>query len=101
MKRFTTSRLLGLCIGAVIAASVHAADPVRIGVLLSTTGPGAATGIPDRNGLLLAQKSINAAGGVKGRPIELVFEDDTSSPDVAISKVNTLIHSHKVKVILG
>lgn len=89
---------------AVLAASASAsiaAEPIRLGVVLSTTGPGAATGIPDRNGVLLAQKTINAAGGIHGRPIELVFEDDVSSPDVAISKVNKLIHSHKVQAIVG
>lgn len=101
MTRFQSGRLASFLLAAALAAPALAADPVKVGVLLSTTGPGAATGIPDRNGLLLAQKAINAAGGVQGRPLELVFEDDTSSPDVAISKVNTLIHTHKVKVVIG
>lgn len=96
------ARGLGLAVAMMAAAASHAApDPIRIGVVLSTTGPGAATGIPDRNGVLLAQKTINAAGGVQGRPIELVFEDDTSSPDVAISKANKLIHTEKVQAIIG
>lgn len=89
---------------AMLAAGLSAstaAEPIRIGVVLSTIGPGAATGIPDRNGVLLAQKAINAAGGVQGRPLELVFEDDVSSPDVAISKANKLIHSQKVQAIIG
>lgn len=102
MNTISLARRLGATACALLAlAAAHAADPVRIGVLLSTTGPGAATGIPDRNGLLLAQKVINAKGGIQGRPVELVFEDDTSSPDVAISKVNTLIHTHKVKLVIG
>lgn len=86
---------------AAVPLARAAGDPIRIGVVLSTTGPGAATGIPDRNGVLLAQKTLNAAGGIGGRPIELVFEDDTSSPDVAISKVNKLIHTQRVKAVIG
>lgn len=51
--------------------ALSAGRSIQIGVVMSTTGPGAATGIPDRDGLLLALKTINTAGGVNGRPIEL------------------------------
>jgi branched-chain amino acid transport system substrate-binding protein len=79
----------------------HGQQPVKIGALIATTGPGAATGVPERNGLLLAQKVLNAAGGIQGRPIQLVLEDDASSPDVAVAKANSLIHTSKVKLIIG
>src|SRR5262249_2263293 len=64
-------------------------------------GPGAGLGIPERNGILLAEKTINAGGGVKGRPIKVLIEDDASNPDTALSKANDLIYSQKVVALLG
>lgn len=85
---------------ALIGASA-AAEPVRIGALLSTTGGLAGLGIPQRDGVLLAQKLINANGGVGGEPLEIIMEDDGSNPDAAMTKVNTLVHSQGVKAIVG
>ena len=64
-----------IVIGTVVAVAVtHAQskDPIKIGVVLSTTGPAAGLGIPERNGAILAAKEINSKGGINGRPIELV-----------------------------
>lgn len=76
-------------------------EPIKIGALLSVTGGLAGVGIPERDGVQLAAKILNARGGIGGRPIEVVFEDDASNPDAAISKINRLIHSEKVKAIVG
>jgi branched-chain amino acid transport system substrate-binding protein len=65
------------------------------------TGPGAGVGIPQRNGAQVAVKLINAAGGIKGRPLELLLEDDGSNPDTAVTKANNLIFTQKVKAIIG
>ena len=75
--------------------------PIRIGSLLSVTGALAALGQPEREGMLVAQKVLNARGGINGRPLEIVQEDDASSPDSAVSKVNALVFTHKVKAIIG
>ncbi len=75
--------------------------PILVGAVLSLTGPLAVAGIPERDGIRLAAKRINAAGGVAGRPVELLVEDDGSSPDAAVTKANTLIFNRKVKAILG
>lgn len=80
---------------------VDAAEPIRIGAILSTTGPGAGAGIPQRNGLQLAVKLVNEKGGIDGRQVQLVIEDDGSSPDVAVTKANNLIFSQKVQAIIG
>jgi branched-chain amino acid transport system substrate-binding protein len=76
-------------------------EPIKIGVILPLTGAGAGLGIPDRNGMQLAEKQINAAGGVNGRAIKLIIEDDTSNPDTALSKANGLIFGEKVVALLG
>jgi branched-chain amino acid transport system substrate-binding protein len=76
-------------------------EPIKIGAIVSITGPGAGLGNPERNGLLLAEKQINAKGGINGRPIKLVVEDDASNPDTALSKANDLLFSQKVVALLG
>lgn len=83
------------------ATAAQAAEPVRIGVLLSTTGGLASLGTAERDGVLLAQKVINAKGGVGGRQLELIMQDDGSNPDAAMSKINTLVHSDHVVAVVG
>src|SRR4051812_13482168 len=51
------------------AAFAQSKEPIKIGAVLSVTGAAAGLGVPERNGLQIAEKAINAKGGVKGRPI--------------------------------
>ena len=76
-------------------------EPIKIGAIVSATGAGAGLGIPERNGMLLAEKTINAKGGINGRPIKLVIEDDASNPDTALSKANDLLFGQKVVGLIG
>ena len=76
-------------------------EPIKIGAVVALTGPGAGLGQPERNGMLLAEKVINEKGGVKGRPIKVLIEDDGSKPDNAKSKAERLIFDDKVLVLLG
>lgn len=82
-------------------AQTPAGAPIRIGSLLSVTGGLGSVGLPEREGMLVAQKVINARGGINGRPLKIVQEDDASSPDTAVSKINALVFTHKVKAIIG
>lgn len=84
-----------------VVAQPATGAPIRIGALLSITGGLASVGLPEREGMLVAQKVLNARGGINGRPLEIVQEDDASSPDSAISKINNLVHTQKVKAIIG
>ncbi len=76
-------------------------EPVRIGAIVSSTGGLASLGIAEREGILLAQKIINANGGIAGRQLEVIVEDDGSNPDAAISKINALVHSAGVEAVVG
>jgi branched-chain amino acid transport system substrate-binding protein len=76
-------------------------EPIKFGAVLSVTGVGAGLGVNERNGLLLAEKTINSKGGFKGRPIRIIVEDDTSNPDTAVTKVNDLIFNQKVITVFG
>lgn len=92
--------LVGLTSFAV-QAQTPSGEPIKVGAIVSITGPGAGLGNPERNGLLLAEKQINAKGGINGRPIKLIVEDDASNPDTALSKANDLLFSQKVVALLG
>jgi len=90
-----------LALAALPARAQTSGEPIKIGAIVSITGAGAGLGVPERNGLLLAEKDINAKGGVNGRPIKIVVEDDASNPDTALSKANDLLFSQKVVALLG
>ncbi|HET6328865.1 MAG TPA: ABC transporter substrate-binding protein, partial [Planctomycetaceae bacterium] len=83
---------LGIACAAAVATLVSASpiraqtaqgEPIKIGAVVSLTGPGAGLGQPERNGMLLAEKDVNDKGGVKGRPIKILVEDDGSKADNA------------------
>src|SRR5688572_11965747 len=105
----TKDKIFALAIGISAFAAVHggpafaqtSGEPIKFGAVLSVTGVGAGLGVNERNGLLLAEKTINAKGGFKGRPIRIIIEDDTSNPDTAVTKVNDLIFNQKVITVFG
>jgi branched-chain amino acid transport system substrate-binding protein len=84
-----------------IRAQTAQGEPIKIGAVVSLTGPGAGLGQPERNGMLLAEKDVNDKGGVKGRPLKVLVEDDGSKADNAKNKAEQLIFDEKVVTILG
>jgi branched-chain amino acid transport system substrate-binding protein len=93
--------LIAMTVSASAPAAAQSKEPIKIGAVLSLTGPGAGLGQSERNGILLAEKAINAAGGVKGRALQVLIEDDGSKADIAKSKAENLVFNEKVKAILG
>ncbi len=73
----------------------------KVGAYLSLSGAEAQFGIDTREGIELAVEEINAAGGLKGKPMKVLFEDDKSNPQEANNKVLQLIDRDKVIAILG
>jgi branched-chain amino acid transport system substrate-binding protein len=86
---------------AVAAASASAADPIKIGSVLSVSGPAAFLGDPELKTLQMYIEKINADGGVLGRKLELVHYDDGSDAAKANSFTKRLIESDKVDVLIG
>jgi branched-chain amino acid transport system substrate-binding protein len=86
---------------AVVAASASAADPIRIGSVLSVSGPAAFLGDPELKTLQMYIEKINAEGGVLGRKLELVHYDDGSDAAKANSFTKRLIESDKVDILIG
>jgi branched-chain amino acid transport system substrate-binding protein len=83
------------------AAPAHAADPVKVGVGLSLTGGVAANGKQILMALELWRDDVNAKGGLLGRPVEIVYYDDQSSPSNVPPLYTKLITVDKVDLLLG
>ena len=92
---------LFVLLGAVVPISVHAQAPVRIGVSVGISGQYAALGQNQVRGHQLCVKDVNAAGGVIGRKVELIVEDDKSLPKEAVRIYTKLLTQDKVDAVLG
>ncbi|CAN5897865.1 ABC transporter substrate-binding protein [soil metagenome] len=77
------------------------ADTIKIGSFGALTGPGYLYGKLPMNGIEVVFDQINAAGGINGRKLELVREDDRCDPAAAIGAVKKLIFEDKVFAIIG
>jgi len=78
-----------------------AQDEIRIGEYESITGPNASFGTSSTEGSRLALEEINAAGGVLGKPVKLISEDDRSLPGEPATIARKLISSDNVVAVLG
>jgi branched-chain amino acid transport system substrate-binding protein len=78
-----------------------AQDEIVIGHFGSLTGGTATFGISTKEGIDLAVKQINDAGGVLGKKVRVVHEDDQSRPEEAVTAVQKLINQDKVVALLG
>lgn len=76
-------------------------EPIRVGAILSLTGTYAALGAAEKNALLLEQARINAAGGLHGRPIEVIIEDDGTDEGKAVVAAQKLIYANQVVALIG
>ena len=83
------------------AFGAMAADPIKIGSVLSVTGPAAFLGDPELKTLQLYVDDINKKGGVIGRPLQLVHYDDGSDANKANSFAKRLIDDDKVDILVG
>jgi len=101
MKRLPVILISIFCIVGLMISGVSAADTVKVGIVLPLTGPQAKFGEIEKKSFDLALEEINAAGGINGKKLELVMEDDTGRPDVGRSVVEKLITKDKVVMIGG
>jgi len=76
-------------------------EPIKIGAIFSVTGSAAKLGGPEKNTALMIQEQINAAGGINGRPVEIIIEDDQGVEENTINALQKLIHSDNVVAIIG
>ncbi len=98
-----TPSLLGaaLALGALSVLPAQAQDTYKIGVSQPLTGAVAASGTYVTNGARIAADIINRKGGVMGKKLELVIEDNKSNPREAVASAEKLILKDKVPVMMG
>ncbi len=77
------------------------ADKVRIGVFMSLTGSTANFGISSTNGIKLAAEEVNAKGGINGKQIDILVQDDRSDASEAATIVTKFVTQDQVHAILG
>ena len=86
--------LLGLS-----ASAATAQEKIKIGVIVTTSGPPAALGAQVRDGFALGVKDLG--GKMGGREVEVVVVDDELKPDAAVTKVKGLLERDKVDFVVG
>ena len=85
---------LSLLIGATGAAAQGA--PIKIGAILPLTGSGASYGVWMKGGAEMAAEEINAAGGIAGRKLEVIYEDHAADASKAVNAMRRLVEVEKV-----
>lgn len=103
-KLFVTAAALA-CAAALVTAGCggekKSDNIVKIGVVSEMTGGSATYGNSVVNGMKLAQKEINAAGGILGKKVELVVADSKSEPAEAANAMSKLVNQDKVPLVSG
>jgi len=83
-------------------SKLHAAnEPYIIGAVFDITGPASPLGTPERDTILMLEKQLNAAGGIKGHPVKVVIYDNGSDEPTSLLRVKKLIESDNVLAIIG
>jgi len=85
--------LLGTLSAASVIRPAAAAEPYEINSILSLTGGASFLGKAEQQALQLLEASVNADGGIQGRPVRFVFHDDQSTPQTAVQLASQIVAS--------
>ena len=99
--KLPVKKLIACATLALSAFGAMAADPIKIGSILSVTGPAAFLGDPELKTLQMYVEDINKKGGVLGRQLQLVHYDDGSDANKANGFAKRLIEDDNVDILVG
>lgn len=99
MIEATARAVLGAAAGALMLGGAAVAEPVKVGMIVTLSGPPGALGKQIVDGFQLAMSDLG--GRLGGREAELLIEDDELKPEVALSKANALIERDAVDFVVG
>ena len=99
IQHFTAAAAIGLC--AVLGAGLPASAQIKIGSVLSFTGPASFLGDPEKKTLEMYVADINAKGGVNGKKLQLFIYDDGANPNNARTFATRLIEQDKIDAMVG
>ena len=99
-------KILGFILCTVVLCMVGVSpalgeDVIKIGAILSVTGPASFLGAPEARTLEMLADDMNAQGGINGKKVKLIIKDSAGSPEKAISFAKQLIEEDKVFAIIG
>jgi branched-chain amino acid transport system substrate-binding protein len=100
-RRLFTTLVIGLAVSACGSCGKKNEEEILVGAFLSLSGSDSTFGTDTRDGIELAVEEANAAGGLKGKKVRVLYEDDKSTTQEASQKVRQLIDRDKVIAILG
>jgi len=100
MINFRRMLILGSAIIMLTAGTSWSSEPIKMGSVMRLS-IGAEHGIPCRRGVEMAVAEVNKAGGINGRQVELVTEDEKDSPAASVNAVQKLINVNKVIAMVG
>jgi branched-chain amino acid transport system substrate-binding protein len=110
MKKFRKHLGTAICLSAVLlvcpglgGSLVWAEDkaPVKIGIVYSSSGSQAHTGLQEANVIKMLVDEVNAAGGVNGHPVRAILENDDTQTEKSVNAAKKLVFSNKVHVLMG
>ncbi|MBF0482743.1 MAG: ABC transporter substrate-binding protein [Desulfovibrionaceae bacterium] len=84
-----------------LAGRALAGDTIKIGAVLSVTGPASFLGEPEKNTISMLQEAINARGGLLGKKLEVVFYDDETDVNKAVLAAEKLLKRDEVVAAMG
>lgn len=76
-------------------------EPIKIGFIGPLTGDASSIGTVNKAAVEVAVEEVNKAGGINGRPLEVIYEDGQCNAKAAINAANKLINVNKVPVVIG
>jgi ABC-type branched-subunit amino acid transport system substrate-binding protein len=99
--RKSLALLCTFLLAALVSIPAHAADSVKVGSVTPLSGKLQVYGEGFQKAMNLALEEVNAEGGINGKPMEIVFEDNASTAQGSVSAIQKLITVHKLPVIFG
>lgn len=88
-------------LAAIAATAQPARPPIKVGAMIPLTGSGATVGESGQIAVELAVRNINAAGGIAGRPVQLVMGDYQTEATVGVSEAKRLVFQEKIELLVG
>lgn len=104
LKKIATTAGGAAALMAMPGSLIHAASkekPIKVGLISPLTGAWTVYGKAHSAGFILAAEEINAAGGVLGRPLEIVLGDSKTEPRIVVEQANRLIRQERVDFLAG
>ncbi|MFH0974492.1 MAG: branched-chain amino acid ABC transporter substrate-binding protein [Spirochaetota bacterium] len=100
MQRKFIVFILSVLVVIICSGGLHAADTIKLGVAGAHSGDLASYGIPSVHAAELVVEAVNAKGGILGKKVELLIEDDACKPEISTNTATKLI-SRGAKVVMG